>query len=126
MFWFGAFICLALIGLLTAAMRANEMFMVSVRKGRTLLMRGRIPPSLHAEIKDVVARAQVAHATLRVVRSGGAPRLLASGVEPEVAQRLRNVLGLVTDVQLRAAPRPIRRNLGQVLGIAWLAFRLTG
>jgi len=107
-----------------ALMRANEMFVISVRNGRTLVMRGRIPSSLREEIDDVVARARVSRASLRVVRSGGTARMIATGVEPAVAQRLRNVLGLYPDHKLRAAQAPSRRNLGQLLGLPWLAWWL--
>ena len=105
-------------------MRANEVFVLSVRDGRSLLMRGRIPITLRQEIDDVLARARVTSATLRVVRSGGVARMIAHGVDADVAQRLRNVLGIVSDHKLRAAPPPGPRNLGQRLGIAWLAWRL--
>jgi hypothetical protein len=41
-------------------------------------------------------------------------------------QRLRNVFGIHPVQKLRAAP-PIRaKNLGQVLGIAWLAWMFLG
>ncbi len=100
------------------------MFVISVRRGKTLVMRGRIPITLKQEIGEVMCRAGVAQAELRVVRSGGAAKMIADGVDPIVAQRLRNVLGLYPDYKLRAAPPPGRRNLGQRLGIPWLAWRL--
>ncbi len=107
-----------------ALMRANEVFVISVRDGRTLVMRGGLPLSLRHEIDDVVARARVSRATLRVVRSGGAARLIAEGVDPNVVQRLRNVLGTIPDHKLRATHAMPTRNLGQLLGIPWLAWRL--
>jgi len=122
--WFTAAISFLLIAFFAALMRANEMFVIAVRDGRILVMRGRIPASLREDIRDVIARANVGRATLRVVRSGGAARMLTEGVDANVAQRLRNVLSLYPDHKLRAAPAPQGRNLGQLLGIAWLAFRL--
>jgi len=113
-----------IIACLRVLMRANEMFVMSVRDGRTLVMRGGLPLSLRHEIDDVVARARVPRATLRVVRSGGAARLIADGVDPNVAQRLRNVLGTIPDHKLRAGHVMPRRNLGQVLGSAWLAWHI--
>ena len=124
MSWFTITIAAVLVAFFLVLMRAHERFVIAVRNGRTLVMRGRIPLSLRNEIADVVARARVASATLRVVRSGGAARMIAVGVDATVAQRLRNVLGLYPDHKLRAAPMTERRNLGQLLGIPWLAFRL--
>jgi hypothetical protein len=107
-----------------ALARANELFFVSVRGGRVLYIRGRISPVLLREFEDVVARAAVARASLRAVLSGGRVRLLVKGTDGDVAQRLRNVIGIVPEHKLRAAQPPRMRNLGQRLGIAWLAWRL--
>ncbi len=120
--WFVLFVLLVPFSVSLA--RANEMFVISVRKGRALLVRGRILPGLYDDIVDVVERAAVQSATLRVVRSGGAPRLLVSGVDELVAQRLRNVVGLYPDQKQKNAPSPKRRNWGQRLGIEWLAWWL--
>jgi hypothetical protein len=120
--WFVLFVLLVPFSVSLA--RANEMFVISVRQGRVLLVRGRILPGLYDDIADVVERAAVQRATLRVVRSGGAPQLLVSGVDELVTQRLRNVVGLYPDQKQKNAPSPKRRNLGQQLGIAWLAWWL--
>jgi hypothetical protein len=110
----------AAVGLLT---RANELFFVSVRGGDVLLVRGRLPPPLLDEIGDVIGRAGVARGSVRAVVERGAPRIVARGLEEGVAQRLRNVLGLYSLRQIRHAPRA-PRNLGQALGITWLAWLL--
>ncbi len=106
--------------------RMNEVFAVSVRKGRVLLVRGAIPPALLDAFEDVARRAHVSRATIRAVRTETHARLVMSGVDEGVAQRLRNVFGTHHWSTLRSqAPRPRVRNVGQVLGVAWLAWMFT-
>lgn len=111
--------------------RANEMFCVSVRSGRCLVIRGHVPPSLWRELKDVMGRARVARGTVRAIKSGGRPRLVFSGVDEGTQQRLRNAFGAQGFGHLKASA-PVggasgpSRNLGQLLGFAWLAWLLAG
>ena len=123
-------VVLALVALIAVALsRANELFCVSVRDGRCLVVRGQIPTALLQDFRDVVARAGLPRATIRGVREGGRPRLLVSGADDFTAQRLRNPFGASRwgrVAGLEAAPAERRdRNLGQLLGIAWLAWLLT-
>jgi len=105
--------------------RANEVFAVSVRDGRVLLVRGAIPPAVLDAFADVVSRARVRRATIRAVRAETHARLVVSGTDDAVTQRLRNVFGTHHWSTLRSkAPRPSSRNVGQVLGVAWLAWML--
>ncbi|UQA60944.1 DUF3634 family protein [Polyangium aurulentum] len=106
--------------------RGNELFHVSARDGRVLLVRGRIPPSLLTGFGEIVQRAGVRRATIRAVKEGGGARLVASGVDENTAQRLRNAFGVHPIQRLRTAPFAGDRNLGQVLGFAWLAWLLAG
>ncbi len=97
---------IAVIGLMVAVFfrslsQANEVFHIRVRNGRCRVRRGRVPPALLGDLEDVVARAGVRRATLRGVREGGRTRLMADGVPPSVAQRLRNVFGSGGFSQLR-------------------------
>ena len=118
---------LAVVALLVLISRhANEVFCLSVRHGRGLLIRGRIPSGLQAELLEVLHRAEVHDAVLRAVREGGRARLQASGesVNEAVLQRLRNVFGTRLWRDLKLGPPPRRRNLGQRLGGTWLAWRL--
>ncbi|MGD8863728.1 MAG: DUF3634 family protein [Myxococcales bacterium] len=109
------------------AIRANEVFCLSVRNGRALIVRGRVPRALLSELSEVVRRARVQRATIRVVRQNAAARMIVHGAGPDVAQRLRNVFGTRSYRDLKLAPPPReRRNLGQRLGWAWLAWRLHG
>lgn len=105
--------------------RQRELFCLSVRGGRVLVVRGRIPPGLLRDVRDVISAAGVPRATIRGVRTENGARLVASGaVSDHVAQRLRNVFGLHPVSRLVAAPPIARPTLGQVLGIAWLAWLL--
>lgn len=106
--------------------RGTELFCLSVRDGRVLLVRGRVPAALLAAIRDVVAaRPSVQSATIRAVRTDRGARLMVAGaVDDGRAQRLRNVFGLYPMSKLRSAPVATDRTVGQLLGIAWLAWLL--
>lgn len=114
------------LGFVLIGRRANQVFLLSVRAGRGLLVQGRMPARLQAELLEVLRRAGVDDATVRAVREGGRARLLASGagIDEQVLQRLRNVFGTRTWRDLRLSPPPAHRNLGQRLGWRWLAWRL--
>ncbi len=105
--------------------RGNEIFVLSVRERRVLVLRGRIPPGLLADFEEVLVQLRPAKATIRAVREADHARLRVRGLDDGTAQRLRNIFGIHPLRQLSAAPAPMNRNLGQVLGIAWLAWFLT-
>ena len=105
--------------------RINEIFCVSIRDGRVLLVRGRIPPAVMDGFADVAKRQRVARATVRAIAGQGHARLSISGADDATAQRLRNVFGHHPVARLRCARLPSTRNAGQILGIAWLAWLLT-
>ncbi len=115
-----------LIAIIVAwSFRANELFCISARKGRLLLVRGRAPQSLLSAFRDVLTRADAARATIRARRDKAGARLSISGItDVGVKQQLRNVFHLYPISNLRAAPRSTNRTLGQILGIVWLAWLL--
>jgi Protein of unknown function (DUF3634) len=105
--------------------RAAELFCLSVRDGRAIVVRGRISAGLLADLRSVVSAARVARGTIKAVRADGGARLTCSGTFDEgTQQRLRNVFGLYPASKLRLAPPIARPTLGQILGIAWLAWLL--
>ncbi|HJL16347.1 MAG TPA: DUF3634 family protein [Sandaracinaceae bacterium LLY-WYZ-13_1] len=114
---------------IVAVSRANEIFCVSIRDGRCLVIRGRVPPSLWRELREVVRIAGVRRGTVRAVKRGGQPALECEGLDDGTAQRLRNAFGAQGFGHLKASAPPAgvggSRNLGQLLGIAWLAWLLT-
>src|SRR5688572_18034738 len=103
------------LGLLLWVSRTRELFCVSVRSGRVLVVRGRVPAPVLGAIRDVVAAPPpVAEATIRAVREEHGARLLVSGaIDEGRAQRLRNVFGIFPVAKLRAAAPPSDRTLGQ-------------
>ncbi|MBI5546527.1 MAG: DUF3634 family protein [Deltaproteobacteria bacterium] len=104
--------------------RTRELFCVSVRKGRALVVRGRIPQGLLNDLTDVLAKPPVQSASIRAVRTASGARLTVDGVDEGQEQRLRNVFHIYPLARLSAAPLLDRRSLGQWLGIAWLAWLL--
>jgi hypothetical protein len=104
--------------------RANEIFFVSVRDGKTLVVRGRLPAGLRSQLAEVVAQPPVTRGSIRAVKTPHGARLATSGIDDARTQRLRNVFGLYPMSQLRRAPIDSNRTLGQILGIAWLAWLL--
>ncbi len=83
------------IGLLIGLRRANELFVLNWRAGELRIVRGRMPHRLHDDFCDVLAKAKVDHARLRVVVADGRAALRGSqdALPKVVQQRLRNVLG---------------------------------
>lgn len=106
--------------------RGNEIFFVSVRDGRAMLVRGRIPPNLLAQIGDVARRSQITRGEVKAYRGEQRARITTSGMGENEAQRLRNLFSLHPIHALRSAPLPKAKNFGQVLGIAWLAWAFSG
>lgn len=112
----------ALVWLIWAAGRAREVCVLSVRRGRLLVMRGALPQSLLEAFADIVRRAKVRRGSLRVLRDGDSVRLSCSGLSADTQQRARNVLGTYPMPRLLAAPSHGTRNLGQRLGLSWLGW----
>lgn len=112
----------ALIFFLVIVPRMNELFLISVRDGKLLVVRGRVPVKLRQDFADVVKRARVRRGTIRAVRESGHSRLTTSGLDEGTTQRLRNTFGTHPVQRLQAAPLVKKRNLGQYLGFAWLAW----
>lgn len=114
----------SVIALVIAAGRARALCVLSVREGRLLTMRGALPPAVFSALADVVERARTARGTIRILRDGERGRVEASGLDDHALQRVRNVIGTYPLVRLLAGARAEPPNLGQRLGIAWLAWRI--
>jgi hypothetical protein len=115
---------LGLLALLWFAFRSRDICVLSVRRGRVLLMRGGLPQGLLAALAEIVERRGVAKATVRIARDGERGRLSASGLDATALQQARNVLGTYPLPRLLAGHVRRPQNLGQRLGIAWLAWWL--
>jgi hypothetical protein len=102
--------------------RSSTLFVVSVRDGRVLVVSGRIPGRLLQEFKDVLGGPPVRRAKIRAWSDVDGGHLSMSGLDEGTGQRLRNVFRLFPVAQLRSAPRIAQPSVGQLLGIAWLAW----
>jgi hypothetical protein len=112
------------VGLVVSS-RMNELFCISVRDGRILVMRGRVPTVLLQNIADIVRRAALRGGTIRAERSDAHARLVTRGIDEGTTQQLRNVFGQHPLQKYRALPEArSTRNIGQILGVAWLAWVL--
>ena len=121
-----AALLLALIAYVVFAVlpRSNELFFASVRDGRLLIVRGQIPAGLRQDFEDIFKRVGTSRATLRAVKEVGHVSLKTRGADEFVSQRCRNVLGTYSIQNLSSAPQQGSRNLGQLVGLAWLAWIL--
>ena len=105
--------------------RSRQLFYLSVRQGRVLVVRGRVPGGFLYEASETVKRPLVARASIRGYKGEHGAQLSFSGdLDEGRRQRLRNVFALYPAAQLRAARAVQRPTLGQILGIAWLAWLL--
>ncbi len=119
-------VVVALVALAVFIPRMGELFLISLRNSDLLVIRGKAPIALLQDFADILTRHGVHNATIRAVRAEGGAQLICSGVDEGTAQRLRNAFHLYPLSQLQAA-RPLgERNLGQLLGIAWLAWFFAG
>ena len=102
--------------------RSSTLFVLSVRDGRVLVVSGRIPGRLVQEFKDILGRPPIHRARIRGWSDSDGGHLSTSGLDEGTEQRLRNVFRLFPVAQLRTAPRIAQPSLGQLLGVAWLAW----
>lgn len=103
------------------AARKNELFLISVRDGELLVVRGRVPQGLLADYRPLLRH--VKRGSIVAKKTSDGALLQMHGIDDNDAQRLRNVLGLRSPAQ-QINGAPIRNpSLGQRLGITWLAWR---
>lgn len=120
--WIWILIGVAIVIGLWWSARANELFFVSVRDGRVLLVRGRVPQALLNDLHAAVQKPPVHRGSIRAIRTSNGAQLYARGMDEFVEQRLRNIFRMYPQAQLRSAKRINDRTVGQLLGIAWLAW----
>lgn len=96
------FLAVLAVPLVIAIRQSTELFRIKVEKGKTTLLRGRLPQRLYNDIKDIVHRPAVPQATIRCVAESGEPRVLPDdGLDEDRLQRLRNVVGRFQIAQIR-------------------------
>ena len=87
----GLFGLIALV--LWAATRHNEIFRLTITRGRVTVVRGRVPPSFLSDLRETVKH--VERATVHSVKEGGEGRLVfSSTIDERTAQRLRNAYAI--------------------------------
>lgn len=115
----------ALVGGVWWLTRANELFYVSVRDGEVLVVRGRVPVGLLQDFGEAVASPVVRRGAIKAWRAEGGGQLACSGdIDEGREQRMRNAFMLYPASKLRQAPAIQQPTIGQVLGVAWLAWLL--
>jgi hypothetical protein len=116
----------AVIGLLALWLisRSGELFCLSIRNGKMIVVRGRTPAGFLSEARAVARRSNVRSGTIRAVKTEHGGRLEMSGIDERTEQVLRNLFALYPASQLRQAPAIAQPTLGQLLGVAWLAWLL--
>lgn len=109
-------------GLLTALARAHELYCVSVRSGRALVVRGGLPADVHSEVERLLAGAPD-DVVIRGFEREGQINVEVAGASGPDAGRLQALLGNLGSQDL--SPRlPRDRNLRTFLGFVWLSWWL--
>lgn len=115
-------VVLAVVGLWWFT-RKGELFYVSVRNGKCLVVRGRVPTSMLQELAEAVKKPQVKRGGIRAWRTESGGQLRCSGdIDEGREQRMRNTFMLYPVSKMRQAPAIARPTLGQLSGIAWIAW----
>jgi len=91
----------ALLVLLWMARRAAELACFRLRNGTLRLHRGRVPPRLLGELRDLFDGRTAETFELRIVLDSQTPRVLGRGVSEDDLQRARNVVGQFSVSELR-------------------------
>lgn len=105
--------------------RAGELFYISVRDGKLLVVRGRVPVSMLQEFRDCVRNPTVRRGSIKAFKTESGGQLACSGdIAEGREQRMRNTFMLYPASKLRIAPAAKERTFGQLVGFAWLAWML--
>ena len=89
------------------------------------MVRGRVPGAMLHEIAEAMSRPRVRRGCIKAYKTETGSRLSFSGdIDEGRQQRMRNVFALYPASQLRHAPAIEQPTLGQLAGVAWLAWLL--
>jgi hypothetical protein len=91
------------IPLVLALVRANEIFYLRIDRGQVRKVRGRIPPKLLEDVRDIIKRKPPETGWIRAVIEDRRVSVYADGeLSPEQKQQLKNVVGLWPLPKLRS------------------------
>lgn len=79
--------------------RANELFVLEVQRGEVTVVRGRVPPSLLRDLRDVLRNTP--QATISARMENGLPMVRAERLAENTLQRVRNVVGRFSKAQFK-------------------------
>lgn len=120
--WFGIGALLVVVfTILTALVRANELFCVSSRRGKVLVVRGALPEAVHAALERELRLPAVDHALVKGFANDDEVRLTVTGLGDASEQRVHDLFALYP-LELAAWPRSTSRTWWQVVGFVWLAW----
>lgn len=92
----------AIAAVVLAADRRRTLAVVRFERGAARVIRGRLPPRVLAEIRDVAERMRIPEGRVTLKREEGTVRVdLADVADPRAAQQLRNVIGRFRLAELR-------------------------
>lgn len=95
------FALVALAALAVSMWRATELFVLGVKQGNVRVVRGRLPPTLLSDLRDVLERtSETGRVRVTVVR-GVATVTVSGTISEPTTQRLRNVIGAVPLQRIR-------------------------
>ena len=112
------------LAVLYVAQRRTELFLLSVRGGRVLLVRGRCPGPLFHDLSDAITRQKIQRASVAAVRTPQGGRLSISGIDDFAAQRLRNIFQTYPISNFMLQESEQKRTWTQLLGIVWVSWLL--
>lgn len=97
---------LVLFGLIAAVViaadRRRTLALVTFARGKATVARGRLPPRVLAEIRDVAERMRIPSGEVLLRRDSGTVEVTLKGIDdPRAAQQLRNVIGRFRLAELR-------------------------
>lgn len=97
-----ALMALVFVALWIVADRRRTIATVAFDRGKAKVVRGRLPPRVMLEVRDVAERNRIPGGRLTVRREDGRPRVDLQGIDdPRVVQQLRNVIGRFRLAELR-------------------------
>jgi hypothetical protein len=103
---------------------SRTLFKLSIKGGDLLVVSGRVPVRFLQDVREVIADEKLSSGSVSAVARDHGTSLAFSGIPEGPQQRLRNAFRLYPAADVRHAPPIAKPTVGQMLGIAWLAWLL--